>query len=531
MNVGPNPAATANATVAADPEGPAMRAWSVRVLICVLLAIAVRSHRPAPSGSSWSSLPISIVGCNDDSINQIPSNPDFFVGRIPISTDAQGNRLPPPGNFGCSFKEWAIGLLRVDWTAMKLEFVRMLLWPNAYDSRFPTTPVQGGKYVLSSTYDPTAAVIGGEIWVSFECAGWGFFTSSCMGPLTAGPIENATIDLSRTTLVVTGTLQAAASVPKVFSFKGAAYMYFDHFLTGPGYIQQMGVPLEQDGAGRMWVQGFTDSMPITDPAALRVWWPSPRGDALWDAIADVYAIREQNGYLFITAGVGGQGCRAPSTSPRGCYRVVVTRTNFALGEDVLGGFLWEEAQLPGNAMEYAHFLDISGNASLPTGSVLLYANWFTPRGDPGTPIPQGFQGLLLSMNDSFWTASPSPCSDAQPWPNWGNRDGKCAPSCGTLGAGVAGLRSFTSTCERNGMKSLGEAYDVPYCCGPIQCGDSAHQPPNWGEKGGLCLPSCGGIGGTSSFLDPCSNHDLIDVGAAYDVAFCCGDPFPAGSVK
>ena len=87
-------------------------------------------------------------------------------------------RLPPPGNFGCQTAgAWALGLLKMDWSTMTLDYVSLLLWPNALDSRFPLTPIQvltivlhqaictcqsyltplcqGGKYVLNSAYDAT----------------------------------------------------------------------------------------------------------------------------------------------------------------------------------------------------------------------------------------------------------------------------------------------------------------------------------------------------------------------------------------
>jgi hypothetical protein len=131
-----------------------------------------------------------MLGCNDDNIHQIPGHLDYFTGRIPINRDGNGKRLPSPGNFGCeNFHGWRLGLLKMDWDSHKLSFVKILLDPNAHDDNAPKTPIQGGKFVLDSTYDATAAVLNGEIWLSYECAGVGFGTASCMSPLTSGAIE------------------------------------------------------------------------------------------------------------------------------------------------------------------------------------------------------------------------------------------------------------------------------------------------------------------------------------------------------
>uniref|UniRef100_A0A7S1CKZ5 Uncharacterized protein n=1 Tax=Bicosoecida sp. CB-2014 TaxID=1486930 RepID=A0A7S1CKZ5_9STRA len=194
-----------------------------------------------------------------------------------------------------------------------------------------------------------------------------------------------------------------------------------------------------------------------------------------------------------------------------------------MGEATFGasGLMLPQSLLPGDPMEYAKLMvPPSGPAK---GEALLYANFVAPRGNPGIDLVQGFHAFPLPTDDAFWqpAGSAGPCGADRPPPNWGNRDNVCVKSCGGLGAGVAGLASFDTTCERNGMRDLGKAWDVPYCCAPISCGDAAHPAPNWGVRGGKCLPSCGGIGGTASFDDPCSNHDLVDVGAAYDAAFCC----------
>lgn len=48
----------------------------------------------------------------------------------------------------------------------------------------------------------------------------------------------------------------------------------------------------------------------------------------------------------------------------------------------------------------------------------------------------------------------------QPSPHWGMKGGQCLKSCGALG----GNRGLSESCERYGMRDMGNAYDVPYCC-------------------------------------------------------------------
>ncbi len=48
----------------------------------------------------------------------------------------------------------------------------------------------------------------------------------------------------------------------------------------------------------------------------------------------------------------------------------------------------------------------------------------------------------------------------QPYPHWGMKGGQCLKSCGALG----GTHSFSNSCASRGMRDMGNAYDVPYCC-------------------------------------------------------------------
>jgi hypothetical protein len=403
---------------------------------------------------------INTPGCNSGSIHQIPGHGDFFIGRLPISKTGT-KRDPPPGNFGCMMDGWQLGLLQMhDWSSLSLNVVQTVLWPNAHDSSFPKTPIQNGKYVLDSAYDPTVALLDGELWVSFECAGTGFFTSSCIGPLV-GSVGKWTLDLSRTTIAVTPpTANKAASVPKICSFKGASYLWYDYFRTDEGYIEARGVTLKKDSSGRMWAAGHLESMPMDDPSAVRVWKPAGSDSS----IADVFMIEPIKGvggteHLLVFAGIGGAGCSSPGSNVSGCYRIAVGRTNFALGQDTANEVTLNQSLLPGNPMEY------SKEMTRPSGQKLLYAHFLDPHasGDPGYPIPGGFEGLILQRDAAkpFFGLT-SPCDQqSKPFPNWGDRGMECLASCG----GIGGKSSFNTPCADNGGKAdAGRAYDTPYCC-------------------------------------------------------------------
>ena len=56
------------------------------------------------------------------------------------------------------------------------------------------------------------------------------------------------------------------------------------------------------------------------------------------------------------------------------------------------------------------------------------------------------------------------------------------------------------------------------------CNPATQPAPHWGVKGGVCLPSCGGLGGTSSSAAPCAQTGKVDAGAAFDVPYCCKAP-------
>lgn len=392
-------------------------------------------------------------------MHQIPGAPDFFVGRLPISATG-GKRDPPPGNFGCDMVSWQLALVQVtDWGSLSFKFVKTLLWPNAHDDRFPKTPIQNGKYVLDQTYDPTVAMLDGELWVSYECTGVGMATSSCISPLTGSVGPDLSLDLSRTNIVVVATdSNKAASVPKIFSFKGKSYMWFDYYKVNVGYIEARGVEIVKDSSSRYWAVGQSDSLSMDDPSTVCVWQPSGQDSA----IADVFGIAPttDGNHLIISAGIGGSGCGNPASKSNGCYRMAVGRTNFPLGQHLANEVMLDGSTLPDNALEYAKLIAIQNG-----GPTVMAAHFIPPDSYHTTSysIPGGFEGVVLpkdtDFEKSFWGLT-NPCNSSQPSPDWGDRATKCLPSCGGLG----GTSSFNTPCAANGKQDKGQAYDVPYCC-------------------------------------------------------------------
>lgn len=392
-------------------------------------------------------------------MHQIPGAMDYFVGRLTMSESTPGTRDPPPGSFDCSGTQQQLGLVKVtDWNTLEFKFIKTLLWPNARDDRFPKTPIQNGKYVLDSVYDPTVALLDGELWVSYECCGAGMATSSCISPLT-GSTGDWDLDLSRTTIVVVATdYKKAASVPKIFSFQQKNYMWFDYFKTDQHYIEARGVEIQKDGNGRFWAAGHSDSLNMDDPATRTVWQPSGQDNQ----IADVFAVAPtpDGRHLIVSAGIGGSGCEAPSSKANACYRLAVGRTNFPLGQNLANEVTLDGSTLPGNPMEYAKLIAIQNG-----GPTVMAAHYLDPDSyhNTGFKIPGGFNGVVLSketdFEKKFWGIT-NPCNSNQKFPDWGDRATKCLPSCGGLG----GLSSYNEPCSSHGKQDKGQAYDAPYCC-------------------------------------------------------------------
>jgi hypothetical protein len=162
-----------------------------------------------------------------------------------------------------------------------------------------------------------------------------------------------------------------------------------------------------------------------------------------------------------------------------------------------------------------HYAERNG-VCLPSCGVLQGTLQPTPCVDPLVPKPVYEEGYCCVPPGSPSSTSSACDATTQPAPHWGTRDGECLRSCGSIG----GTAVFEDPCWVHGMTDAGRSYETGYCC-RAACDPTSQPAPHWGERNGECLPSCGSLGGTASFDDACANHGLMDAGRAYDVSFCC----------
>jgi hypothetical protein len=109
-----------------------------------------------------------------------------------------------------------------------------------------------------------------------------------------------------------------------------------------------------------------------------------------------------------------------------------------------------------------------------------------------------------------------------------NQQCQTGPYGGYCAACLPGYRCPTGLCWTPPMACEPEAPPAPPPPPPPPICDPASQPsPDWGAKNGQCLPSCGALGGTASFGDPCEDHGMLNAGTAYDVLYCCAGTAPS----
>jgi hypothetical protein len=81
----------------------------------------------------------------------------------------------------------------------------------------------------------------------------------------------------------------------------------------------------------------------------------------------------------------------------------------------------------------------------------------------------------------------------------------------TLDTGVITSKNSLHGCRPEMLASLQRS----------RCDQTTQPFPDWGDKNGQCLKSCGALGGTRSFANSCSAHGMISAGVAYDAPYCC----------
>jgi hypothetical protein len=150
----------------------------------------------------------------------------------------------------------------------------------------------------------------------------------------------------------------------------------------------------------------------------------------------------------------------------------------------------------------------SGSSTCPSGT---------------TSVGESWDCAACCLTDSTPPPPPEPTCDphTQPYPDWKEKDGVCLRSCGQLG----GDHCSASSCP-TGTTPVGDSWDCAACCltgSPPSSGCTSSQPsPDWGEKDGVCLRSCGQLGGTWCNEQGAScPAGFAPVGESYDCVACC----------
>jgi hypothetical protein len=478
----------------------------MRNLILLILCVAcnsnptetVKSYQGAstaittavtPTSEAWST-----EGCNTTSYQQDPTDLTLFWGRRMIFSGLTGEDAKNE----CSWQRTGVALFRADFTKKSLTFLKFAFMPIA--------KIADGR-TINTAYDPTVAIIGGVKYVAFECHGEGFSGSvgACVGQANA---ENQ-ISPSTVKVLVDGVssnnpnITPSASVPKLTSTT-----------SGKAYLSWTQVNINK--ATGKWMKLVSRSIEFnpnmgrinSDEAASNTYNPTST-----DGTADLFDVKEiQPGKFFFAGARGENGCKTPLDKIAGCYNLEIGVTNAVTEHGAFDGCSQSLYSFPDNPIEYFRW---TYNPVMQTWGVL---GAFIHKPEPTSrTVPGGIYFIPIDISTLPVKNSVLCNPSTQPSPDWGVKDGTCMRSCGQIG----GTRSFTTSCASNGLRDVGVAYDVPYCCGPI-C-DPVTQPfPHWGVKNNVCMLSCGQIGGTAAPKTACSNNGLKDMGVAYDVSYCCG---------
>lgn len=342
-------------------------------------------------------------GCNSVAWDQVPGNPDLFVGRLTVA-----------GPGACDESQgYKLIVAAMNWSTHNLTVVNQNLfvgpqWVN-------------GGYQITSAYDPTLMLAHNELWAAFECAGPGMVAaSSCMGPVvTNGDPSGASwrVDPARTTVVVAanqiGSDAYSASVPKIFFWHGQPYMYYSVVQLTPLWqqknVETRGIQLRWDIDSHLfwehqsaWPIGANDWHSIAVMKTDQV----PSGDPLSNQVADGFGVytdgpagNEWN--IYMTGGIGGntnQPCLATTgglntATSLGCYRPFIARSSTPLGDGVFNDYRVADRVLPQNGVQYLRrYWD-------PTQGWSLMGH-FGPA-PPGTPFnvwPSAFWGYPTDLS-------------------------------------------------------------------------------------------------------------------------------------
>ncbi len=381
------------------------------------------------------------LGCNSPILAAIPDNPDYFFIRLLQNTNPSD---------GCSGNTWSIALAKMDWNQKKLSLIKKII--------VPPLVLPGGKYTVTTAYDPSVLKFDGKLWVAFECHGIGFQGSvgTCMGPLS----NTFELDLAHSYLLVQGksvtpndAYDFSASVPKLLNHQGHAYLFWSvaRIRKSDGVwadVTTRGVELKLANDGSLWPKKWArsnEAIPSNHPLTTIVW--GLESDERSNRIADSFQFISDGQYVYGTGALGGGNCLTPTDNSPGCYRMAIARTINPLNYHAFNKEKVSESLLPGNPHEYSRFI------SKADGSLWLVGAFLTPKTASDRTIQAGFLAFPIPKTLSW-------CSSSQKAPDWGQKNGKCLASCG----GIGGKVSYNEPCVQHGKADVGVAYDVPFCC-------------------------------------------------------------------
>ena len=333
---------------------------------------------------------------NSDIFEPIPGHDSLFLGREMTGVDSEGTAL---------FKLVA---KTFNWESTT-EYVASY----THDILRPGEVIAGGD-VIRTAYDPTALVIGDEIWVAFECytdslRNRGMSSSTCIGPLKgdlSGMILERTYPiLEGGSAIVNDTNQHSASVPKLLRHKGRIYLYWTSIKINSGgdwqYIITRGIELQPqviNGEELIYPKGFSSAIQANDPSSTIVY-DIGDGDCEVDKtsgivhacnnrVADVFDVISDGEALYITAAIGGgkpvdgsigrpaKTCLNPlSPDIAGCYRLAISKSFNPLRYNSFKDEMVADESIPDMRHEYSKlfFNPIDNHLNLMLMSVVPFS--------------------------------------------------------------------------------------------------------------------------------------------------------------
>ncbi|HEY8948807.1 MAG TPA: hypothetical protein VIM56_07970 [Rhizomicrobium sp.] len=338
--------------------------------------------------------------CNASDYAQVPDHPRFFIGRI-----RQGALS---GN--CSGGDWTLALFEMNPAGDNISFVRSIL-------DLPSPISDNG--MLSGALDPSITKFNQRLWISFECHvsyGKKPGVKSCAGPFD---FEKG-IDAAHVSVIANDRdiyphepNYYAALVPKIFSFEGKMYMYWDAVQierkTGKWQsITTRGAQLKIDRNGLISVIG-SNGAPIAaaDPnLTVEVLGVDPN-DPRSDRIADTFGVFPTKKNIFVTAALGGTDrdsknyCFKPSSPVEGCYRLSLFSTSSPLVPHTLNQHpvtpkLLDDHDLPANSGEYTRI--VTGES----GQLFLMGKYHaaSTTAGRGSFLPEGYWRYPIELTNS-----------------------------------------------------------------------------------------------------------------------------------